>query len=82
VFWPCRSLGDGERVQSVVKLMLGIALLMASSAIVVKAYMQMRATAGIALSERHTRSVRLLLLYASGHCRLCSSELSAASSSG
>jgi uncharacterized membrane protein YfcA len=40
-----RALGDGERVQSVVKLMLGIALLMASTAIVVKAYLQLRAKA-------------------------------------
>jgi uncharacterized membrane protein YfcA len=48
-----RALGDGERVQSVVKLMLGIALLMASGAIVAKAYLQMRANA----AELAARSV-------------------------
>jgi uncharacterized membrane protein YfcA len=49
-----RALGDGERVQSVVKLMLGIALLMASSAIVVKAHLQMRASA----ADRAARAAR------------------------
>lgn len=40
-----KALGDGERVQSVVKVALGVALLLASTTIVVKAYLQMRAWA-------------------------------------
>lgn len=38
-----RALGDGEQVQRVVKVSLGVALLVASAAIVFKAYLQMRA---------------------------------------
>lgn len=38
-----RALGDGVRVQEVVKVTLGIALLVASCAIVIKAYLQLRA---------------------------------------
>lgn len=38
-----RALGDGEQVQRVVKLALGAALLVASAAIVFKAYLQMQA---------------------------------------
>lgn len=40
-----KSLGDGDRVQEVVKLALGIALVLAATTIVVKAYLQMRAYA-------------------------------------
>lgn len=51
-----KALGDGAQVQSVVKTALGIALLLASSTIVFKAYLQMRGWA-------RTRAVRL----AGGH---------------
>jgi hypothetical protein len=37
-----RALGDGEHVQEVVRLSLGVALLLATGCIVVKAYLQMR----------------------------------------
>ena len=40
-----QALGDGEGVQRAVKTSLGVALLLASSTIVVKAYLQMRAFA-------------------------------------
>jgi len=40
-----KALGDGERVQEVIKLALGLALLLASATIVVKAYLQMRSYA-------------------------------------
>jgi uncharacterized protein len=40
-----RALGDGERVQTVVKTSLGVALLLAAGGLVLKAYMSMVATA-------------------------------------
>ena len=40
-----KALGEGERVQAVIKLALGVALLIASATIVVKAYLQMRSYA-------------------------------------
>jgi uncharacterized membrane protein YfcA len=42
-----KALGDGERVQDVVKFSLGVALVLAAATIVAKAYMQMRAFARV-----------------------------------
>jgi uncharacterized membrane protein YfcA len=44
-----KALGDGERVQELIKLALGVALLLASATIVAKAYLQMR---GVARARR------------------------------